>query len=208
MWHEISVCNWNKNNVTYPHLCDYQNIIDIKLITEACITNSHVISPSMGERIVYACCHPFAFVDYTNDKIHNDTCGYDIWELGDVKCLYFFGHFKVIFQNWLYIEVIIYSMCLQIVLKTEYMDTNKKKRLRTSRGGMNYRAFSFVMLVLQHTKRGLPHFGPVMPYVDRDLDQHLLISWFIDTKHQIITWTNVDLPSKVFCGICLRSISQ
>ena len=27
-------------------------------------------------------------------------------------------------------------------------------------------------------------------------------------RHQAITWTNVDLSSKVFCGIHLRSISQ
>ena len=42
----------------------------------------------------------------------------------------------------------------------------------------------------------------------QDCCQHWLTYWLVTWKHQAITWTNVDLSSKVFCGIHLRAISQ
>ena len=47
-----------------------------------------------------------------------------------------------------------------------------------------------------------------MPYDGRDLDQHWFWQWLIAWWHQAITWTNVNLPSEVFCGIHLRASSQ
>ena len=44
------------------------------------------------------------------------------------------------------------------------------------------------------------HCGLVTPYGNMDLGQH----W----RRQAITWIDVDLSSKVFCGIHLRLISQ
>ena len=39
----------------------------------------------------------------------------------------------------------------------------------------------------------LTHWGPVMPYGNRDLDQHWLRQWLVAWWHQTITWTSVDL---------------
>ena len=45
-------------------------------------------------------------------------------------------------------------------------------------------------------------------YGDIDLDRHWLRYWLGAVRHQAITWTNVDLSPKVFCGIHLRANSQ
>ena len=47
----------------------------------------------------------------------------------------------------------------------------------------------------------LTHCGLAVSYGDIDLDQHWLRSWCVAWKHQAITWINVDLSLKVFCGI-------
>ena len=39
-------------------------------------------------------------------------------------------------------------------------------------------------------------FGLVTPYGETELGQHWLKYWFVARRHQAITWTNVDLPSK------------
>ena len=52
------------------------------------------------------------------------------------------------------------------------------------------------------------HYGPVKPYGHADLGQHWLKQWLVAWQYQAITWTNVDLSSKVFCGIHLGAISQ
>ena len=54
--------------------------------------------------------------------------------------------------------------------------------------------------VVTQISDSLTHCGLVMPYGDIYLGQH----WW----HQAITWIDVDLSSKVFCGIHLRAISQ
>ena len=41
----------------------------------------------------------------------------------------------------------------------------------------------------------------MMPHGDIDPDQHWLRYWLVVWWHQGITWTNVDLLSKVFCSI-------
>ena len=46
------------------------------------------------------------------------------------------------------------------------------------------------------------------PYGDIDLGRHWLRQWLGAWRHQAITWTNVELSPKVFCGIHLRSISK
>ena len=45
-------------------------------------------------------------------------------------------------------------------------------------------------------------------YGDIDLCQHWLTYWFVAWRYHAITWTNVDVSSKVFCGIHLREISH
>ena len=40
------------------------------------------------------------------------------------------------------------------------------------------------------------------------LGQHWLRKWLVACRHQAISLTNIDLSSKVFCGIHLRTISQ
>ena len=44
-------------------------------------------------------------------------------------------------------------------------------------------------------------------YGDIDLGQHWFRKCFVAWWYQAITWTNVDLSSKVTCGINHRSIS-
>ena len=51
------------------------------------------------------------------------------------------------------------------------------------------------------------HWGLVMPYGVRDLDQHWFRYWLVAWRHQAITWTNVGLSSVRFCGIHLRTLS-
>ena len=52
----------------------------------------------------------------------------------------------------------------------------------------------------------LTHCGLVTPHGNIDLGQYCLRQWFVAWKNQAIT--SVDLISKVFCGIRLRSISH
>ena len=40
------------------------------------------------------------------------------------------------------------------------------------------------------------------------LSQHWIRQWLGATRHQAITWTNVDLSTKVFCDTHLRTIPQ
>ena len=54
----------------------------------------------------------------------------------------------------------------------------------------------------------LAHCGLVMPYGNIDLGQPWLRQWLVAWCHQAITSTNVDLSSKVFCGIHQRTISH
>ena len=49
----------------------------------------------------------------------------------------------------------------------------------------------------------LMHCGLMTPYGDRDLGQHWLRQWLVAWRHQVITWTNVDLPSARCIGIHL-----
>ena len=51
------------------------------------------------------------------------------------------------------------------------------------------------------TVNKLTHCGLVMPYGDIDLGQHWLRHWLVAWQHQTITWTSIDISSKVFCGI-------
>ena len=48
--------------------------------------------------------------------------------------------------------------------------------------------------------------GPVKVYCDTDFGWHWLrlVAW----QHQPIIWTNVDLPSEVYCGINLRAMPR
>ena len=46
-----------------------------------------------------------------------------------------------------------------------------------------------------------------MPCVGIDVSQYWLKLWFAAWCHQAITWNNIDLSLKVFCGIHLRAIS-
>ena len=52
------------------------------------------------------------------------------------------------------------------------------------------------------------HYGPVKPYDNIALSQHWLGWWLGAVMHQAITWTNLDLPSKVLYAIHLRAILQ
>ena len=46
-----------------------------------------------------------------------------------------------------------------------------------------------------------------MIYGGMYLSKHWLMQSLVVWRHQAITWTNVDLSSKMFCGIHLRVIS-
>ena len=56
--------------------------------------------------------------------------------------------------------------------------------------------------------RELIHCGLLMPFGDRDLDQHWLRYWLVAWRHEAITWTNVDWSSGKFGDIYIRAISQ
>ena len=49
---------------------------------------------------------------------------------------------------------------------------------------------------------------PIISYGDVDLSQHWLRWWLVAEGYQVITWSNVNLTAKVFCGIHMRAISQ
>ena len=70
-------------------------------------------------------------------------------------------------------------------------------------------------IMIQFSDRNMCHPGSmsqhshlIRPHSNTNLGQHWLRQWFIARSHKAITWTNVDLSSKVFCGIHLRAISQ
>ena len=54
----------------------------------------------------------------------------------------------------------------------------------------------------------LTHCGLETPYGDIDLGQHWLRQWLVAWRHQVITWTNVDLSSVRSSCIHLMAISQ
>ena len=51
----------------------------------------------------------------------------------------------------------------------------------------------------------LTHCGLMTPYGDMDLGQHWLGKWLFAWRHQVITWTRVDLSSVMFRGVHLRA---
>ena len=61
---------------------------------------------------------------------------------------------------------------------------------------------------ITHPCSQLTGYGLVRPYGDINLCQHWLTYWFVAWRYHAITWTNVDVSSKVFCGIHLREISH
>ena len=54
----------------------------------------------------------------------------------------------------------------------------------------------------------LTHCGLVVPYGDIDLGQHRLRWWLLTWWHKVITWTYIDISSKVFGGFCIWAILQ
>ena len=53
----------------------------------------------------------------------------------------------------------------------------------------------------------LTYCGLVMPYGGKDLGKTLAQIWLVTWWHRVITWTNVNLLSNVFCGICPIAIN-
>ena len=63
--------------------------------------------------------------------------------------------------------------------------------------------------VLQHAERPIapnPLACPAQGIVSSQSQQ--LNEWLVAWLHQAITWTSVDLPSDVYCGIHLRAIPE
>ena len=54
----------------------------------------------------------------------------------------------------------------------------------------------------------LTHWGLVTPYGDKDLGRHWLRYWLVAWRHQVITWTNVDLSLVRSSDIHIRASSQ
>ena len=53
----------------------------------------------------------------------------------------------------------------------------------------------------------ITHCGLVTPYGGRDLGKHWFRQWLVAWRHQVITWTNVDLSSLWSHDVILRAIS-
>ena len=70
--------------------------------------------------------------------------------------------------------------------------------------GLNLKWISFRC----YRPRILTHFGLLMSHGNMNPGQHWCRWWLVAWWHQAITWTNVDLSSKVFYGIHLSIISQ
>ena len=59
-----------------------------------------------------------------------------------------------------------------------------------------------------HVMFCLTHYGLMTPYGNRELGQHWSRWWLVAWRHQVITWTNVDLSSARSLGIHLRALSE
>ena len=68
--------------------------------------------------------------------------------------------------------------------------------------------FHFWSCLSQPPALSYTHSGILTPHGDTDRGQHWLGQWLFAWRHKAITWTNVDLSSKVFCGIRLWVISH
>ena len=66
----------------------------------------------------------------------------------------------------------------------------------------------YTTIIDRNVMQCLNHYGLMTPYGKKHLDQHWLGQWLLGLRHQAITWINVDISSRVFCGIHLRAISQ
>ena len=76
---------------------------------------------------------------------------------------------------------------------------------------INFEGDAFDFIAVNVSADGLSHLthcGQVTPYVNIERGQHLLRWWVDAWRHQVVTWTNVELPSVRVGDNYLRAISQ
>ena len=123
-------------------------------------------------------------------------------------------HFQNTFSNeilfnenvWFSIQIFHWSLFLRVQLKI--FQHWFRKRFGTDQATNHYLNqwwLDYWRIYASLVLNELTHCGLVTS-CGIDLGQHWIKLWLLGWCHQAITWTNIDLPSKVFSGIHLRAI--